>query len=51
MSISQTAKKLGVRMYEYIYDRVSGKNVLPSLADIIREKSQSGEMNPKCSTP
>ena len=28
MTISQTAKKLGVRTYEYIYDRVSGKNKL-----------------------
>jgi len=43
MSISQTAKKLGVRTYEYIYDRVSGTNKLPSLAQLIDEKAQQYE--------
>jgi len=40
MTISQTAKKLGVRTYDYILDRVSGEYKLPSLAQLIREKSQ-----------
>jgi hypothetical protein len=40
MTISQTAKKLGVRTYEYIRDRVSGELKLPSLAQQIHEKSQ-----------
>ena len=35
-SISQTAKKLGVNFYQYIFDRISGQNLMPSLADIIR---------------
>ncbi len=39
MTISQTAKKLGVRTYEYIRDRVSGENKLPSLAQLIEEKA------------
>jgi hypothetical protein len=39
MTISQTARKLGVRTYEYIYDRVSGENKLPSLAQLIEQKS------------
>lgn len=39
MTISQTAKKLGVRTYEYIYDRVSEKYELPSLAQLIKQKS------------
>ena len=39
MSISQTAKKLGVRTYEYVYDRVSGDYKMPSLAQLIYEKS------------
>ena len=39
LTISQTAKKLGVRTYEYIYDRVSGKNKLPSLAQLIQQRS------------
>jgi hypothetical protein len=38
LTITQTAKKLGVRVYEYIYDRVCGKNEQPSLAELIRQK-------------
>lgn len=41
MSIVQTAKKLGVSAYDYIHDRVSGKFELPSLAQLIREKSKA----------
>ncbi len=40
MTISQTAKKLGVRTYDSIRDRVSGELKLPSLAQLIREQSQ-----------
>jgi hypothetical protein len=43
MTISQTAKKLGVRTYEYIRDRVCGELKLPSLAQLIREKSLGNE--------
>jgi hypothetical protein len=43
MTISQTAKKLGVRTYAYIRDRVSGEFKLPSLAQLIREKSSGCE--------
>jgi len=39
MTISQTAKKLGVRTYEYLYDRVSGNYKMPSLAQLIEKKS------------
>jgi len=39
MTISQTAKKLGVRTYEYLYDRVSGNYNMPSLAQFIEENS------------
>ena len=38
-TITQTAKKLGVRVYDYIYDRVCGKNEQPSLAERIQQKS------------
>ena len=31
----QTARKLGVNIYQYIYDRVSKKFEMPSLAEII----------------
>ena len=39
-TIVQTAKKLGVNIYDYIRDRVSQKNEMQSLADII-----SGNIN------
>ena len=41
LSIVQTAKKLGVNIYEYIYDRVCGKFELPSLAQVIIDTSQN----------
>ena len=41
MTISQTAKKLGVSTYLYIRDRVSGEFKHPSLAELILQKSQS----------
>lgn len=38
-TIVQTAKKLSVNAYQYIYDRVSQDFKLPSLADIIKQKN------------
>ena len=40
MTINQTAKKLGVSFYAYVYDRVAGQYKLPSLADLIMQKAQ-----------
>lgn len=40
MTIVETAKKLGVSVYAYIKDRVSGARQMPSLAEIIREKAK-----------
>jgi hypothetical protein len=39
MTINQTTKKLGVSFYDYIYDRVSGKFELPSLAEVMAQKT------------
>ena len=39
MTLTATAKKLGVSFFAYIYDRVSGTNALSSLAEIIRLRS------------
>ncbi|WP_052735426.1 transposase [Methanosarcina sp. 1.H.A.2.2] len=39
MTIVQTAKKLGVSAYQYIFDRVGNTFKMPSLAQLIREKS------------
>jgi hypothetical protein len=40
MTINQTAKKLGVSFYDYVYDRVTGQYKLTSLADLISQKTQ-----------
>ena len=39
MTIVQTAKKLGVSAYDYIFDRVSNTFEMLPLAQLIREKS------------
>lgn len=39
MTLVATAKKLKVSFFAYIYDRVSGANALPSLAEIIKQCS------------
>lgn len=41
MTLSETAKKLGVSFYAYIHDRVSGDHSLPSLASLIQQRSVS----------
>jgi len=38
-SLAATAKKLGVRFYDYIHDRISGHYALPSLADLITQRA------------
>ena len=40
LTLGATAKKLGVNIYQYIEDRLSGRNQLPSLADIITQRAQ-----------
>jgi hypothetical protein len=39
MTLAETAKKLGVSFYAYIYDRISESYKLPNLADMIRQRS------------
>jgi len=41
MSLAETAKKLGISLYDYIYDRVSGDFNMPSMANVIAQKAQS----------
>jgi len=40
MSISATAKKLGVNFYHYLSDRISGAFEMPSMAKLITQKAQ-----------
>jgi len=39
MTLAETAKKLGVSFYAYVYDRVSGSAKLPDLAELIRQRA------------
>jgi len=41
MTLAETAKKLGVSFYSYIFDRISKQNKFPSLADLIIAQGQS----------
>lgn len=40
-TIMQTARKLCVNRYHYLYDRISGTLQMPSLAELIAQKSQT----------
>ena len=42
-SLVATTKKVGVNIYEYLRDRVTGRRAVPRLADVI--KQQSAELN------
>lgn len=49
MTLAQTAKKLDVSAFDYLYDRLSGSLQMPSLAQIIEEKTtvrSSGKPGP-----
>ena len=45
-TIVQTSKKLGVNIYDYIYDRISNKFAMTSLAHLINEKSSNYLVTP-----
>lgn len=40
LTIYATAKKLGISFYRYIYDRISKKFEIPSLAELIKQKAK-----------
>ena len=39
MTLFETAKKLNVNFFDYLYDRVSGASSMISLADLISQRS------------
>ena len=55
MTLDATTKKLGVSFYQYIYDRVSGKGQLPSLADLVTQQAEHRQLGaswrPKAASP
>jgi hypothetical protein len=46
MTLTETAKKLGVSFYEYVFDRVSRANRLSSMADIIEARARHSAQDP-----
>ncbi len=40
MSLAATARKLGISLYQYIHDRLSQANRIPSLASLIETRAQ-----------
>ncbi len=44
LSIVRTAAQLGVNIFAYFYDRVSGANEMPSLADLIAQKGAESQL-------
>lgn len=51
LTLVATARKLGVNIYEYIQDRLSGRKQLPSLADLIVERAQELNLGASWATP
>jgi hypothetical protein len=51
MSLADTAKKLGVSFYHYIFDRVSQANHMPKLADLIMERAKQLRLGASWDTP
>jgi len=51
MTLADTAKKLGVSFYRYVYDRVSQVNQIPKLADLITERAKQLGLGASWDTP
>lgn len=51
LTLVATAKKLGVNIYQYIQDRLSGRKQLLSLADLIVERAQELNLGASWVTP
>jgi hypothetical protein len=51
MTLADTAKKLGVSFYHYIFDRVSQANRIPKLADLITQRAKQLGLGASWDTP
>ena len=50
-SLKKTCRKLGVRFWEYLQDRVRGLGQLPRLAELIRQKAQAANAKKAVAVP
>ena len=44
-TLVSTANKLGVNIFQYLHDRITQTNLLPSLATLIQERSRDGQFS------
>ena len=44
MTLTETAKKLGVSFYKFVYDRISEEKTMPSFANLIDQKSKASSV-------
>lgn len=50
-SLKKTCRKLGVRFWEYLQDRVRGLGQLPRLADLLRQKARAANASKVVAVP
>lgn len=50
-SLKKTCRKLGVRFWEYLQDRVRGLGQLPQLADLLRQKAEAATAKQAVAVP
>ena len=41
MSLAETAKKLGISFYAFVFDRIAKLNVIPALASVLMQREAS----------
>ncbi len=51
MTLAETAKKLGVSFYHYVYDTLSGAGTMPRLADLIAARAPELNLGASWATP
>ncbi|MEI7906334.1 MAG: transposase [Bacteroidota bacterium] len=51
MTLAETTRKLGLSFYTYLYDRISGANAIPPLADLIAQAADKFTLTQSCLAP
>jgi regulator of replication initiation timing len=51
MTLAETTRKLGVSFYAYFYDRITGAQAIPPLADLIVQAADNFKLTQSCPAP
>lgn len=51
MTLAETTRKLGVSFYTYLFDRITGANAIPALADLIVQAADNFKLALSCPAP